>query len=276
MPNIAGIHPIVVHFAIALIVLGVIFRALSLWSRLSWLGPTAAILLIVGTLASVVAAKSGVDAHGPVERVPGARAAVVDHESWGLWARNIAFVVAGLELLGLALRRNPRVRNLHVASAVVGFAALVAVVQAGNLGGRLVYSYAGGVGIRFGDPADVQRLLLAGLYHQSQLDRSAGRADRASALITQAAAFEPSNLELQILAAESQLVDRKSPPAAIDALQMIRIPTDDTRLQIRHGLAMADALEAAGQKDGARALLQSLLASNPTNARLKDRLSKLN
>ena len=276
MPNIGGIHPIVVHFAIALIVLGVIFRVLSLWSRLSWLGHTAAILLIVGTLASVVAAKSGVDAHGPVERVPGARDAVVDHESWGLWARNIAFVVAGLELLALVLRRNPRVRNLHVASAVVGVAALVAVVQAGNLGGRLVYSYAGGVGIRFGDPADVRRLLLAGLYHQAQLDRRSGRAVQAAALLNQAASVEPSNIELQILAAESLLIDRNAPTAAIEALRKIQIPAGDARMQVRHGLVMADALEAAGQKDGARALLQSLIASNPANARLKERLAKLN
>ena len=78
MPNIAALHPQVVHFVVALIVVGVFFRWLSLGFKASWLSPAALALIGLGTVASLVAVKSGTDAHGPVERVPGARPAVVD------------------------------------------------------------------------------------------------------------------------------------------------------------------------------------------------------
>ena len=46
---------------------------------------------------------------------------------------------------------------------------------------KLVYAYAGGVGIRSGDPADVERLLLAGLYNEAQAERKAGRLNESAA-----------------------------------------------------------------------------------------------
>ena len=69
MPSLAGLHPIVVHFAIALLIAGAVFRWLSLTGRLSFASPAAASLLLVGTVAAVMAVKSGTDAHGPVERL---------------------------------------------------------------------------------------------------------------------------------------------------------------------------------------------------------------
>src|SRR5439155_14791259 len=67
--NIASIHPAVVHFAIALLVAGVLFRVLSLAlrDRAKFMSPAAATLILVGVVASIVAAKSGVDAHGRAE-----------------------------------------------------------------------------------------------------------------------------------------------------------------------------------------------------------------
>ncbi len=89
MPNIGAYHPIIVHFAIALLLLGVIFRWVSLTGRAPFSGPAAATLLILGAVAALLAVHSGLDAHGPVERIPGARQAVGDHEDAGVWARNV-------------------------------------------------------------------------------------------------------------------------------------------------------------------------------------------
>ena len=77
MPSLAALHPQVVHFVVALIIVGVLFRVLSIGIRAPWLSPAALALISLGTVASVVAVRSGADAHGPVERVPGARPAVV-------------------------------------------------------------------------------------------------------------------------------------------------------------------------------------------------------
>src|ERR1043166_4144839 len=69
MPNIGSYHPVIVHFAIALLITGVAFRWLSLTGRAPFAGPAAATLLIAGTVAAGLAAHSGLDAHGPVERI---------------------------------------------------------------------------------------------------------------------------------------------------------------------------------------------------------------
>ena len=171
MPSLAPFHPVIVHFAIALAVAGVLLRCLSFSGRVAWAGPAAAALLLTGALAVAAAARSGLEAHGPVERVPGSAQAVGEHEEWGNRTYR-AFVVVGLlELLALALRSRGYAKPLLVASALVGVGGLLLLYEAGEHGGELVYSYAGGIGIRSGAPEDVGRLLLAGLYHQAQLDR---------------------------------------------------------------------------------------------------------
>ena len=83
--SLASLHPQIVHFVIALLFCGVVFRWLSVVGsgRLAFTGPAAAVLLLIGTAAAVLAVRSGLAAYGPVERVPGARAAVQDHEAWG-------------------------------------------------------------------------------------------------------------------------------------------------------------------------------------------------
>src|SRR3989442_10960260 len=94
MPNIGAYHPVIVHFAIALLVLGVIFRWVSLTGRAPFTGPAAATVLILGAAAAVLAVHSRTDAHGPVERIPGGRQAVMDHEEAGDWGPN-TFLIGG-------------------------------------------------------------------------------------------------------------------------------------------------------------------------------------
>jgi len=80
---------------------------------------------------------------------------------------------------------------------------------------------------------------------------------------------------VQLLAAESKLVDKKDPQAAIEALNVIQVSDDDRVLRIRRGTLQADAFEAAGQKDAAIAVLQPIVEAFPTNARLRARLETL-
>jgi uncharacterized membrane protein len=268
-------HPQFVHFTIALLVAGVVFRAVSLLGRPAFAAPAALSLLTAGTLAAALAVQSGTAAHGPVERIPGVRQAVADHEEWGIRTRNVFFTVIVLEGIGLLLYRSPRRRLAYAASAIVGVIGLACLYEAGEHGGHLVYAYAGGVGTRSGDPADVERLLLAGLYNEAQVERKAGRSDRAAALMALAAERHPNDAEVQLAGAESLLIDRKDPRAAIEKLRAISPPQDNRALRIRHGLLTADALEAAGQREGAAAVVQGLVTEYPDVARLKQRLDAL-
>lgn len=269
-----ALHPQVVHFAIALLVVGVLFRAVSWLGRPAFVGPAATALLTLGTLAAIVAAYTGDAAHGPVEQMPGLRPAVEDHEFWGGWARNIFLIVLVAEVVALALRNSPKARYALLTSTAVGVLGLGALYEAGEHGGELVYTYAGGVGTRSGNPQDVGHLLRAGLYQQAIADRTAGRADGAAALLDMAAQRFPDDVEVQLARAESLLLDRKNTTAALDALRSIMPPADNRAVRIRHGILTADALVAAGQREGAIATLQQLLAAVPS-PRVQQRLDTL-
>lgn len=273
----AEYHPQVVHFAIALVFVGVGFRLLSLIRRLSFLDVAATLLILLGTVACFLAVQSGDAAHGPVERIPGARPAVVEHEAWGQRTRNIFAVVSLLEVAVLVLgwRKHRLAFAATIAAAVVGVAGLGAMYETAEHGGELVYSYAGGVGTRSGAPDDVNRLFLAGIYQQALQDRQDGRVDDAMALLELGANRLTSNLDLQLMTAEWLTDVKRDPAAAIQRLDGLQIPSDDVRARVRAGLARASALAAQGNKDGAKAVLQTLQGEFPDNAQVRRRLDEL-
>lgn len=275
MPNIAYFHPQIVHFVVALLFIGVLLRLISLANRWPFTGPAAATLLLLGTTAAVLAVASGTDAHGPVERIPGARSAVTEHEEAGEWARNVFLVVGALEIAALALGTRPARRWVLVASGVVGLAGLGAVYKASELGGQLVYKYAGGVGIRYGDSTDVQRLLLAGLYQEAMQDRAAKRSDAAAQTVELMAQRFPGDPNVQLLRAESQLLDLKDGKAALATLAQISVAPDNRLLRMRTAFLTADAYVAAGFRDSARVALEALSQAFPDNPRIKQRLEQL-
>ena len=280
MPALAPLHPQIVHFVIALLFCGVLFRWLSLigTGRLAFTGPAAAVLLLVGTAAAVLAVQSGLAAHGPVERVPGARAAVQDHEEWGERTRNIFLGVALLEIASLAVRRTRYAtyqRAVLVASGVVGLAGAVALYQAGDKGGDLVYSYAGGVGIRSGDPADIGHLLMAGLYHQAMADRREGKSADAAQLVGELAQRYPDDTAVRLLTVESLIVDKHDGRGALAALKWFPPAPESRFLRFRVGLLRADALAAAGMPDSAKILLQAMAVEFSNNGAIRDRSAKL-
>ncbi len=272
MPDTGALHPIVVHFVIALLVVGVLMRLVAFIGKPKFVGPAATTLLVIGALTSVLAVKSGDDAHGPVERIPGVRAIMHEHEEWGERTRNLFLFVAALEIAGLALAKTRYNRYLLIGSAVAGLAGLFFIYETGEHGGELVYDYAGGVGTRTDDPEAVNRLLTAGLYHQAMQDREAGRTAEAARLIDELSLRHPEDLEVQILAAESLLLDRRNAPAALAKLFELDPPADDARSVIRHGLLMVDALRANGNPDAAEARLGELARQFPESGAIQRRL----
>jgi uncharacterized membrane protein len=279
MPNLAAFHPQIVHFVIGLLLVGVAMRIVSLTGRLKFASPMATTLLLIGTVAAWAAVKSGTDAHGPVERIPGARAAVVEHEEHGETTRNVFLVVAALELVGLAMARKENlarnVRWVYAASALAGVFGSFHLYEAGEHGGELVYSYAGGPGLRTGNPEDTERLLLAGLYNQAMADRKAGRHAEANELITMMARRFPGDTTVQLLNAESLSLDAKKYPEALAALDAVKTAPTDARLGARKANLRADIFLAMGQRDSARAVLTAAVTAFPNNTRLKARLDSL-
>jgi len=273
-PTLAAFHPQVVHFVIGILIVGVAFRIIALTGRMKWTGPAATALLVIGGCAAYVAAKSGTAAHGPVERIPGAREAVQSHEEWGERTRNVFLGVAALELVALVLSGGAA-RTVRAVSALVGLAGVGVLYETAEHGGDLVYSYAGGIGIRTGNPEDVGRLLIAGLYNEAQVARKAGKGDEANMLLKMLAERTPTDVTAKLMLAESHLLDHKDPRAALAALDSITVRPDDARLRPRRDMLVADALRQAGRTDSARTVLQALATQFPANPRVKAKLDSL-
>jgi uncharacterized membrane protein len=282
MPNIAAFHPQIVHFVIGLLIVGVAMRIVSLTGRLRFTSPAATSLILIGTVAAWLAVRSGTEAHGPVERIPGARPAVQEHEEHGKTARNVFLIVSVIELAGLAMRRKESLamhsRWVYGASALVGLFGVFQLYETGEHGGELVYSYAGGPGLRTGDPKDVERLLVAGLYNQAMADRKAGRSAEAAELLALLARRAPGDTTIQLLSAESLSLDAKKYPEALAALDAVPIDPTDMRLAARKATLKADIYLAMGQPATAKSILAAAIASlgqAPQAARLKTKMDSI-
>ena len=231
---------------------------------------------MIGGVAAWVAAKSGTAAHGPVERIPGAREAVQEHEEWGERTRNVFVGVAALELVALVARqpalRGPFApsRRSRASRASRCCTRRRSMAETSSTRTRAVSASARG------NPEDVGRLLVAGLYNEAQVQRKAGQGRRCEPPHPDARRAEsrPTSTT-RLMWAESLLLDRKDPAAALAALDSITVRPDDARFRPRRDMLVADALRQAGHTDSARVVLQALATQFPANPRIKAKLDSL-
>lgn len=273
LPNLGVYHPQVVHFAIVLLIVGVLFRLASfLGARFSWTNPTATTLIVAGAIAAFAAVKTGDDAHAPVERMPGVRSAVQEHEEWGERVRNLFAIIALIELAALALNTRPERQKLQkgmrVASGLIGVMGIFFVYEAGEHGGKIVYDHAGGVGTHSGNPRDVQNLLMAGLYNSALAQRKAGNLEEAARLSNELLRVRPTDPTVKLFAAQSLLQDKNDARGALDALsQMSPAATGPMRTQVP--MMRARAYMKLGLKDSANAEMAPFKEQMQTNPRMK-------
>lgn len=285
MPNVGAFHPQVVHFVVASLFLGLPIYLLGFLRRPAFLRPMASVLLLVGTVASFAAVRSGTDAHGPAERLPDTRDLVVEHEELGQRTRNIFAGVLLLELVALALawRTGPdgtptkriAATSLRVVVGVAWFLGAHQLFETAEHGGELVYEYAGGVGYRTGEQEDIGRLLRAGLFAQSRVDREAGRTAEAARLVAEMAGRYPESREVQLLAVESLILDRQDGRAALDALATLTVPPDDPRSLLRKQTYTFDAYMLLQLTDSARIALDAVPEQYRESRAVTDRRAKL-
>jgi uncharacterized membrane protein len=143
------LHPAVVHFPIALLLLGAAVAVLAIFVR-RWHFPLfAAVLLSLGAIGAVAATVTGEEEEEKVEHaIPSAEPLLEEHAEWGERARNAGIVAALLAVLA-AIAANKPVggRMLSVLTACAALVAGYCVAQAGHFGGELVYRHGAGVAL---------------------------------------------------------------------------------------------------------------------------------
>lgn len=142
----ANIHPLLVHFPIALLLVSVAFSWAGRLRQSKGLEQAAWYTLLVGLAATLLAVISGFVAARGVPAESPAMATLTIHRLLGI----IVLVVFGLQAVCAwrsqgVYSRNKRI--LHTAIQAIGVALVVAV---GFLGGELVYTF--GVGVSAATP----------------------------------------------------------------------------------------------------------------------------
>ena len=131
------LHPIAVHFPVALLIVGLAFELLTFKLNRSWLGQTATALLILGTLSVALAVGLGLLAEETVPHVPDAWQILERHETLGFWTLGI-FVF-------LSLQRCFKKEYLKFYFLLVWISAVVLLITTAYHGGLLVFHF--GVGV---------------------------------------------------------------------------------------------------------------------------------
>jgi uncharacterized membrane protein len=132
------LHPSVIHFPIALTVVGAAAEVAYVVIRRSWLRWFGPILLTLALLGAGGAYFSGTAVEDKAERQGVPEAAVDEHEEAALWAIGC---IALATLLSWATR--PRGKGLWI-PALFALIAAGAVLRTGHLGGRLVFVHGAG------------------------------------------------------------------------------------------------------------------------------------
>lgn len=151
MPTPSQVHPLIVHFPIALLMVVPLLVLLGLvWKEYrAGIHIAALALLMIGTSMAVLAVISGLSAAGSVRPTPELQVALESHERL---AKRTTFFYADLTLAFIFIQLAPvlwkswdsrrRILLLNLAWLLVSLGANVLLIRTGHLGGRMVHELA--------------------------------------------------------------------------------------------------------------------------------------
>ena len=141
-----NLHPVVVHFPIALLIVAVLADLLALIRRgSSWLSSATASLYVLGAIAAWAAFLSGREAAEGVLLPAAANPILTEHADW---AQRTAWLYGLLALVRLVAVWQGWIRRVavHLILFLVAAGGLFALYETGDHGAQLVYQYGVGVG----------------------------------------------------------------------------------------------------------------------------------
>ena len=148
MPTWSHLHPLIVHFPIALLLVTPLLVLLGLlWpAQRTGIHAAALVLLLLGTSLAVLAVSTGMAAAGAGGRSPELLLALDSHEAL---AKQAAVLYAGLSLAFIVLHLLSRRRSqgtkprwlivVHLLWLAASLGASLLLIRTGHLGGRMVH-----------------------------------------------------------------------------------------------------------------------------------------
>jgi len=136
------LHPMVVHFPIALIIAGFLAETLFLfYKHANWLSKAGFSLMILGTLGVCAAFLTGIlftsePTEGAVVRI------FESHHTWAHITLTVMLLVSLVRIYAVIKRREEKLKWLIYGLYLIG---TIAVSTAGSIGGIMVYSYMLGI-----------------------------------------------------------------------------------------------------------------------------------
>ncbi len=148
MPDLTHIHPMLVHFPIALLMVGFLSETIGLITKKEFFSTAGFYLLLLGATGVGASYLSGQNAGAGITEVGALKLALETHEGAAeltLWLAIVAAVVR------IAIVLFKKYSGLYrVAAYVLFFCAVLSVARTGFYGGELVYKHAAGVQLDFG------------------------------------------------------------------------------------------------------------------------------
>lgn len=148
MFDITHIHPMIVHFPIALIIVGFLADALGIFLKKEFFSKAGFYLLILGTLGVVAAYLSGNIAGDGITEAGSLKQALETHESaaeLSLW------LMVGTALVRIALQLTKKyVGTFRWIALFIFLIGVLSIARTGYYGGELVFKHAAGVQFNFG------------------------------------------------------------------------------------------------------------------------------
>ena len=150
LPSWDGLHPTIVHFPIALLLVVPLFVVLSLAmkAQAKMFAISALIMMVLGTVALFVAASTGEAASERAEHRPGTERALEQHEELAETTQVVFVVLTSIyaTLVGALLFARHRLDGwprsvIHVAFLIIYSSGCAVLVKTGARGGRLVPEY---------------------------------------------------------------------------------------------------------------------------------------
>ena len=138
------VHPFVVHFAIALPFLIILFELVNLFAKKRTLGVLSFVYMVLLTLILYAALLTGsADAQAAKASLSAeAKALLGEHKQWAVYLFYASVVLMLIKLLSVMVRKTP----LRVFFLIVLFLYAAATLATGKRGGELVYHYGVNVG----------------------------------------------------------------------------------------------------------------------------------